>query len=64
MPTVEVGSGDRRLLQDIADIMASSRKAVVVTGAGISTDCGIPVSGYLLLPRGDRPNVIEATGDV
>ncbi|KEF57518.1 uncharacterized protein A1O9_05435 [Exophiala aquamarina CBS 119918] len=38
----EVRSTDDRHLQDIADILASSHKVIVVTGAGISTSCGIP----------------------
>jgi hypothetical protein len=44
MPTIQVGSGSSLELQDVADIMGKSRKVVVVTGAGISTNCGIPVS--------------------
>ncbi|KAI9819340.1 MAG: hypothetical protein M1832_004045 [Thelocarpon impressellum] len=42
MPTREVDALDRRELQDIADALARSRKVVVVTGAGISTNSGIP----------------------
>jgi hypothetical protein len=45
MPTIQVGPGAGLELQEIADIMGRSRKVVVVTGAGISTNCGIPVSG-------------------
>ncbi len=44
MPTIQVGPGSDLKLRDIADIMGKSRKVVVVTGAGISTNCGIPVS--------------------
>ncbi len=44
MPTTQVGPGSSLELQDVADIMGKSRKVVVVTGAGISTNCGIPVS--------------------
>ena len=44
MPTVRVGSGSTQELQDIADAIGKSRKVVVITGAGISTNCGIPVS--------------------
>jgi accessory colonization factor AcfC len=44
MPTIQVGSGSSLELHDVADIMGKSRKVVVVTGAGISTNCGIPVS--------------------
>lgn len=44
MPTIPVGPEDRRYLQEIADILARSKKVIVVTGAGISTNCGIPVS--------------------
>lgn len=39
---LEVQPNDHRQLQDIADILAESKKVVVVTGAGISTNCGIP----------------------
>ncbi|PMD19039.1 DHS-like NAD/FAD-binding domain-containing protein [Hyaloscypha hepaticicola] len=42
MPTIQVGPGSSLELQDVADIMGKSRKVVVVTGAGISTNCGIP----------------------
>ena len=45
MPTTQVGEGSSRELQEIANIIGKSRKVVVVTGAGISTNCGIPVSG-------------------
>lgn len=43
MPILEVHDGQRRQLQDIADSIAGAKKIVVVTGAGISTNCGIPV---------------------
>ncbi|KAI9838410.1 MAG: hypothetical protein M1837_002493 [Sclerophora amabilis] len=43
MPTVGVGPDAKRNLQDIADILAKSKKVVVITGAGISTNSGIPV---------------------
>ena len=49
MPTTNVRPDCGEQLQDIADVLAKSRKIVVVTGAGISTNCGIPVS-FLLLP--------------
>jgi NAD-dependent SIR2 family protein deacetylase len=32
-------------MQEVADTMGKAKKIVVVTGAGISTNCGIPVSG-------------------
>jgi accessory colonization factor AcfC len=44
MPTINVEPGFDQKLQEIADILAKSRKVVVITGAGISTNCGIPVS--------------------
>jgi NAD-dependent SIR2 family protein deacetylase len=44
MPTINVGPGSDLALQEIADTLGKSRKVVVVTGAGISTNCGIPVS--------------------
>lgn len=40
----EVVAGDDRDLQDMADLIARSHRILVVTGAGISTSCGIPVS--------------------
>ena len=49
MTILQVGKEDSRQLQNIANILASSKKIVVVTGAGISTNCGIPVS-YKRLP--------------
>jgi hypothetical protein len=45
MPTLHVKQGSALELQQIADNLARSKKVVVVTGAGISTNCGIPVSG-------------------
>jgi hypothetical protein len=45
MPTTQVGPGSSLELQDIADTLGRARKVVVITGAGISTNCGIPVSG-------------------
>ena len=44
MPLQEVKSGNDRALQDIADLLAKSHKIILITGAGISTSCGIPVS--------------------
>ncbi|RVX76051.1 hypothetical protein B0A52_00408 [Exophiala mesophila] len=38
----EISSADDKLLQEIADILAGSHKILLVTGAGISTSCGIP----------------------
>ncbi|CZR67776.1 uncharacterized protein PAC_17675 [Phialocephala subalpina] len=42
MPTIKVGPGSDLELQQIADALGKSKKVVVVTGAGISTNCGIP----------------------
>lgn len=44
MPTTHVESSAVELLQTVADALLKSRKIVVVTGAGISTNSGIPVS--------------------
>ena len=44
MPIQEVGTHDTSQLKLIANALVSSRKIIVVTGAGISTNCGIPVS--------------------
>jgi hypothetical protein len=43
MPTTHVEPGCDPLLQEIANALWKSRKVVVVTGAGISTNSGIPV---------------------
>ncbi|KAL5630706.1 hypothetical protein BROUX41_000578 [Berkeleyomyces rouxiae] len=42
MPTTEVPPSDHNGLQDIANTLLKSRRVVVVTGAGISTNSGIP----------------------
>ncbi|KAI9783491.1 MAG: hypothetical protein M1835_003790 [Candelina submexicana] len=42
MPLQEVHSEDSHQLQDIADLLGGSKKVIVITGAGISTNCGIP----------------------
>ena len=44
MPIVTVDATSEEHLQEIASSIAKSRKIVVITGAGISTNCGIPVS--------------------
>lgn len=49
MPTTTVTDKDTRVLGEIADSIARSKKAIVVTGAGISTNCGIPVSRRVCL---------------
>lgn len=49
MPLQEVRAGDDRVLQDIADLLVKSHKIVLVTGAGISTSCGIPVGSIVAL---------------
>lgn len=46
MPTTRVGPGDSQL-QDVAASLFKARKVVVVTGAGISTNSGIPVCVFL-----------------
>ncbi|TQS36026.1 hypothetical protein Golomagni_03536 [Golovinomyces magnicellulatus] len=42
MPIVKVQPNSESELQEIADALAQSRKVVILTGAGISTNCGIP----------------------
>ncbi|CAO1600245.1 MAG: hypothetical protein LQ349_002675 [Xanthoria aureola] len=42
MPITVVTKAENRQLQNIANILATSQKMVIVTGAGISTNCGIP----------------------
>ncbi|KAI1748465.1 DHS-like NAD/FAD-binding domain-containing protein [Xylaria castorea] len=42
MPTLQITPDALDLLQDVADTLAKSRKMVIITGAGISTNSGIP----------------------
>ena len=42
MPFREIRPEDDRALQNIADDLVRSHKQILVTGAGISTSCGIP----------------------
>lgn len=44
MPTIHVQAGSAADLQEIADSLFKAKKVVVITGAGISTNSGIPVS--------------------
>lgn len=44
MAFLEIKKDDNRQLQNIANTIAGAKKIVVITGAGISTNCGIPVS--------------------
>lgn len=46
MPTIHVQAGSAAQLQEIADSLWKAKKVVVVTGAGISTNSGIPVSVF------------------
>ncbi|KAJ3574740.1 hypothetical protein NPX13_g4270 [Xylaria arbuscula] len=43
MPTLQIKPDALDLLQDVADTLSKSRKMVIITGAGISTNSGIPV---------------------
>lgn len=43
MPILEITKGDNRQLQNIANVLAVANRVIVITGAGISTNCGIPV---------------------
>ena len=52
-----------RLLQDIADTLARVKKIVVVTGAGISTNCGIPVILLHLFKIALGANSVHRTSD-
>jgi NAD-dependent histone deacetylase SIR2 len=43
MPTLQIKPDAPDLLQNVADTLAKARKMVIITGAGISTNSGIPV---------------------
>ncbi|KAL8932125.1 MAG: hypothetical protein Q9216_006952 [Gyalolechia sp. 2 TL-2023] len=67
MPIVQVTPEENRELQNIANILASSKKIVMVTGAGISTNCGIPDFRsddglYALIQSQYKKVAAEATG--
>lgn len=49
----------RRSLSDLSLSVAKSKKIVVVTGAGISCSCGIPVSFFVLLISYNASNIIS-----
>lgn len=51
MPLLHVQAGSADQLQNIADALWKARKVVVITGAGISTNSGIPVSLLCILLR-------------
>lgn len=60
MPTLAVQPDDSESLQAIANALVKARKVVVVTGAGISTNSGIPVSWPPQLARvkpADQPRI-------
>ena len=52
MPTTHVTWDNEPELHDIAQAVWKARKVVVITGAGISTNSGIPVSAATLLLLG------------
>lgn len=65
MPTVHVTPESALLLQDIANSLYKAKKVVVVTGAGISTNSGIPVSRRVsqgILAPGVGPLLIIKSG--
>jgi hypothetical protein len=51
MPTTHVSPESQEDLAEIANGLLKARKVIVVTGAGISTNSGIPVSFLTLLLR-------------
>lgn len=65
MPILEVAPENNRQLQNIANILAAAKKIVVFTGAGISTNCGIPdfrsEEGLYSLIQSQRDALLGAT---
>ena len=63
MSNLELHDGERRYSQDIANTIAGAKKIVVVAGAGISTNCGIPVCQIVIYaisdPRPEDSNLIN-----
>ncbi|KAI5850989.1 DHS-like NAD/FAD-binding domain-containing protein [Tricharina praecox] len=68
MPIITVAPDCARQLQLIADAIARSKKVVVVTGAGISTNCGIPdfrsADGLYNLVKAQYPNAVVKGRDL
>ena len=60
---LEVHDGQRRQLQEIADTLTGAKKVVVITDAGISTNCGIPVRCLLTLSSSWRIRTDPLTQD-
>ena len=59
MPIPEITQTDNAQLRDIADTIAASKRIVVISGAGISTSCGIPVSLLLKSPGSSKGIVLK-----
>jgi hypothetical protein len=49
MPTIQITPSSTELLQNVADTLGKAKKVVMITGAGISTNSGIPVSNKGML---------------
>ena len=49
MAIEEIDGGSAIQLQAIANAIAAAKKIVVITGAGISTNAGIPVASHDML---------------
>ncbi|RPA94123.1 DHS-like NAD/FAD-binding domain-containing protein [Choiromyces venosus 120613-1] len=68
MTIVTVTLEDSRLIQEIADGIACSKRAVVITGAGISTNCGIPdfrsEEGLYNLVKSRYPDIVVKGKDL
>ena len=61
--TITVAGPDRPVqLQQIADLLAAAKKVVVLVGAGISTNSGIPVSHYPAVNQVWVPILIRISG--
>ncbi|KAF8544932.1 DHS-like NAD/FAD-binding domain-containing protein [Trichophaea hybrida] len=68
MPIITVTPSCSRQLQSVADSVARSKKIIVVTGAGISTNCGIPdfrsTDGLYNLVKAQYPNAVVKGRDL
>ncbi|ETS75957.1 hypothetical protein PFICI_12901 [Pestalotiopsis fici W106-1] len=62
MPTVQITPGSAELLQNVADTLGKSKRVVMITGAGISTNSGIPAQYDKAEASGDIEEDSESNG--
>ncbi|ORY70400.1 DHS-like NAD/FAD-binding domain-containing protein, partial [Pseudomassariella vexata] len=62
MPIIQINRAEPALLQEVADTIGKAKKVLVVTGAGISTNSGIPSTTYLFSSQASRSGLRNMKG--